>query len=112
MLDNTNADPNTRAEWMELARKVGVRIRCFHFTAPIRLCQHNDTVRALNEGMFNPEKRGILPHAAFAAFTSKFREPVLKEGFQDIVAVPFHVRNDSHGTIFVLPDVWCHPSVC
>lgn len=46
--DNTNADPEVRSKWIQLARQFGVPIRCVYFTASPPLCQHNDTVRALN----------------------------------------------------------------
>jgi predicted kinase len=49
-LDNTNADPETRAVWVNLARKFEVPIRCVLFTASAKVCEHNDTVRALNLG--------------------------------------------------------------
>jgi hypothetical protein len=47
-LDNTNADPATRAVWVNLAKETNVPIRCIHFTAGAKVCEHNDTVRALN----------------------------------------------------------------
>lgn len=50
-LDNTNADPETRRVWINLALKLNVPIRCVLFTAPPRLCEHNDTFRALNLGI-------------------------------------------------------------
>lgn len=56
--DNTNADPNTRAHWVNLAKKMNVPIRCVLFTASPQLCEHNDAVRALNAG---PEV-GPSPH--------------------------------------------------
>ena len=90
-VDNTNADPDTRSAWIHLAQKLKVPIRCVLFTAPTKLCEHNDTVRALNDGVLNPEQRTILPHSAFSTFTARYREPELKEGFQDIVRVPFKV---------------------
>ena len=46
--DNTNADAETRAVWVNLAKERNVPIRCIHFTAPAKVCEHNDTVRALN----------------------------------------------------------------
>jgi hypothetical protein len=46
--DNTNADPETRAVWVTLAQKLNVPIRCVLFTASSKLCEHNDTFRALN----------------------------------------------------------------
>lgn len=45
--DNTNADPETRAKWVQLAGKHGVPIRCLYFTATADLCRHNSVVRAL-----------------------------------------------------------------
>ena len=89
--DNTNADAETRAVWVQLAQKFGIPIRCVHFTAPVKLCEHNDTVRALSAGKFNPEKRSILPHSAFASFAARFKEPKVNEGFQDIMKVEFQV---------------------
>jgi bifunctional polynucleotide phosphatase/kinase len=46
-------------------------------------------VRALNDGIFNPEKRTILPGMAFSGFKSRYRAPTIDEGFEDIVAIPF-----------------------
>lgn len=46
-VDNTNADKETRAIWVKLAAKLNVPIRLVHFTAPAKLCEHNDVVRAL-----------------------------------------------------------------
>lgn len=48
VVDNTNADTETRASWIKLARAHGVPIRLVQFTASSRLCEHNNTVRALN----------------------------------------------------------------
>lgn len=90
-IDNTNADPETRAVWVQLAQKFSVPIRCVHFTAPAKLCEHNDTVRALSDSDFNPERRTILPHSAFAGFAARFKEPRVKEGFQDIITIEFRV---------------------
>ena len=88
-VDNTNADTDVRAVWIDLAEEYKIPIRCVYFTAPPKLCEHNDTVRALNGEKFNPEKREILPHSAFSSFKARFKEPQLKEGFQDIVRIDF-----------------------
>lgn len=50
VVDNTNADVETRAAWIGLAAKLKVPIRLVHFTASTKLCEHNDTVRALCPG--------------------------------------------------------------
>ena len=39
-----------RAVWVNLAKKHSIPIRCVLFTASAKLCEHNDTVRALNLG--------------------------------------------------------------
>lgn len=40
----------------------------------------------------NPESRIMLPKMAFTGFASRYREPSLNEGFQDITKVDFQVR--------------------
>ncbi|KAF2161595.1 hypothetical protein M409DRAFT_58988 [Zasmidium cellare ATCC 36951] len=92
VVDNTNADMETRAAWVQLAAKLKVPIRLVHFTASAKLCEHNDTVRALSDGKMNPEKRQLLPKMAFTGFASRFREPSVEEGFQDITHVDFVFR--------------------
>ncbi|KAL9621061.1 MAG: hypothetical protein Q9160_004446 [Pyrenula sp. 1 TL-2023] len=41
----------------------------------------------------NPEKRAALPAAAFKGYASRYQEPTLKEGYQDIIQVDFQVRH-------------------
>lgn len=91
--DNTNPDLETRAVWIRLAQKFGVPVRCVHLKTPAKLCEHNDAVRALAGGTFNPEQRAILPPAAFSSFASRFQEPSEKEGFEAIIPIWFQVRN-------------------
>lgn len=51
MTDNTNADPNTRAEWVRVAKESNVPIRCVYFTSSPELCKHNNAVRAANRSL-------------------------------------------------------------
>ncbi|OTA86386.1 hypothetical protein M434DRAFT_399935 [Hypoxylon sp. CO27-5] len=88
VIDNTNPDADGRKEWIEFARKHDVPIRCVWFKVPKALCEHNDVVRALNKPM-NPEARAALPALAFNGFFSRFKEPKVKEGFQDVVEIEF-----------------------
>ncbi|KAH8882364.1 PNK3P-domain-containing protein [Thozetella sp. PMI_491] len=83
-IDNTNPDPDVRAQWIELAKRNQVPIRCVWFKTPPLVCEHNDAL--------NPESRQILPRLAFNSFTSRFKEPKAKEGFQDVVEVEFEFR--------------------
>lgn len=103
-VDNTNADEATRAVWIKLGQQYDVPVRCVHFTASTKLCEHNDHVRALatsiarsdesSLGSFNPEKRDILPHSAFAHFRSRFEPPRSSEGFWDLSSVDFCFLGD------------------
>ncbi|EGY22426.1 bifunctional polynucleotide phosphatase/kinase [Verticillium dahliae VdLs.17] len=96
--DNTNADPDTRAVWVNLAKQHDVPVRCVWFKTPLFVCEHNDVVRALNTTM-NPEARTALPQLAFNGFKSRFREPKAKEGFQDVTELEFRFRGtrEEHG---------------
>ena len=53
VVDNTNPDPDTRRQWVELATKAkqggGVPVRCVWFRTPLVVCEHNDAVRSLNK---------------------------------------------------------------
>ena len=49
--DNTNPDPDTRVQWVQLARKNKAPIRCVWFKTPMDVCEHNNAVRALNESV-------------------------------------------------------------
>lgn len=89
--DNTNADPDTRAVWIDLARKSKIPIRCVWFKTPLHVCEHNDAVRALNTTL-NPETRQGLPAQAFHGFASRYKEPRMNEGFQDVTEVLFNFR--------------------
>ncbi|CAI6338371.1 unnamed protein product [Periconia digitata] len=90
VVDNTNADVATRADWIALSKQFQIPIRCVLFTAPPSLCEHNDAVRAMNAGDdTNPEKRLLLPKTAFLGFAKRYSEPQISEGFQDIVNIDF-----------------------
>lgn len=95
-VDNTNADPPVRAVWIKLAKSFNIPIRCVYFTAPARLCEHNDAVRALNADIetLNREKRTILPAIAFHGFVKRHLPPQVDEGFEDITQVNFTVRTE------------------
>ncbi|PFH59786.1 hypothetical protein XA68_11894 [Ophiocordyceps unilateralis] len=91
VVDNTNADPDTRSIWVELAKKADIPIRCLWFKTPMHVCEHNDAVRALNPSL-NPETRASLPKVAFTGFSSRFKEPKVSEGFQDVTELEFEFR--------------------
>ncbi|KAH0399525.1 hypothetical protein KCU89_g6119, partial [Aureobasidium melanogenum] len=86
-----NADIKAREYWTKLAESLEIPIRCVHFTAPSKLCEHNDAVRSIGGqqlGM-NPESRTMLPKQAFTGFAARYSPPTLDEGFTDITKVDF-----------------------
>lgn len=90
-VDNTNADPETRGQWVELAKKHKAPIRCVWFRTPLSVAEHNNAVRSMNKEL-NPEARESLPQLAFSSFSSRFKAPKPSEGFQDIIEVDFSFR--------------------
>jgi bifunctional polynucleotide phosphatase/kinase len=60
VVDNTNADIETRAAWIALAKNLKVPVRLVHFTASAKLCEHNDTVRALTGGSVRAYARTLM----------------------------------------------------
>ncbi|KAJ5818359.1 hypothetical protein N7474_003950 [Penicillium riverlandense] len=90
-VDNTNADLETRAYWTSLAKELNVPIRCVQFISSPELCRHNNAVRAANKEL-NPESRSSVPGIAFGSFASRFKEPTLDEGFEDIIPVRFQFQ--------------------
>ncbi|KAK5796732.1 hypothetical protein VI817_006016 [Penicillium citrinum] len=93
VVDNTNADPETRKYWTDLAKELSIPIRLIHFLSSPELCKHNAAVRAANKTL-NPESRTSLPGIAFGDFKRRYREPTLEEGFEDIHPVPFRFVGD------------------
>ncbi|KAL3494656.1 polynucleotide kinase 3 phosphatase-domain-containing protein [Aspergillus germanicus] len=93
VVDNTNADQETRALWLDVAKEFKVPIRCVYFSATPAICKHNNAVRAANKTL-NPESRTSLPGIAFGDFAKRFKQPTLSEGFQDIIRVDFRFKGD------------------
>lgn len=90
-VDNTNPDTDTRTQWIDLAVKCNVPIRCVWFRTPLCIAEHNNAARSLNKQL-NPEARELLPKLAFNGFASRFKEPKASEGFQDVVEIDFKFR--------------------
>jgi bifunctional polynucleotide phosphatase/kinase len=76
---------------VDLAKKSRVPIRCVWFKTPIHICEHNDVVRSMNAKL-NPEKRRELPKIAFNGFATRYKEPSMEEGFQEILPVEFQFQ--------------------
>ncbi|GAA5877857.1 hypothetical protein JCM16303_000262 [Sporobolomyces ruberrimus] len=93
VIDNTSPAAETRNVYLSILRTEfpHVKARCFVFTASKQLCMHNSIYRASYEPIdqANGKERAILPDIAFNSFASKFQEPSLKEGFDEIKHISF-----------------------
>lgn len=87
-IDNTNADVETRAHWINMAKKHQVPIRCIWFKTQSFLAEHNNAVRAMNKQL-NFEARELVPQIAFSSYAKRFKEPKLSEGFSEVIEQDF-----------------------
>lgn len=97
VVDNTNPDAATRAEWIALARAHGVAaVRCFHFATPREVADHLNLFREMVEG------RPRVPGVALNTYNSRFVMPTEKEGFSSVQQVPFvlNFASEQEKTLF------------
>jgi hypothetical protein len=96
--DNTNADVKAREYWTELAKSLEIPIRCVHFTAPSKLCEHNDAFRSIGGQKLEVRTHELrdavktMQHLLTLRFAARYSAPTLDEGFVDITKVDFEVR--------------------
>ncbi|SPO26998.1 related to bifunctional polynucleotide phosphatase/kinase [Ustilago trichophora] len=96
VVDNTNRDKATRRHYIDLARNLGVSIRCIYFDVPKNVCVHNNHFRAHHGPTSAQEiKRGILPFTAIESWFKDRQVPKMAEGFSaEIVRVTWGWSGD------------------
>ncbi|KAI8067927.1 Polynucleotide 5'-hydroxyl-kinase [Gongronella butleri] len=90
VIDNTNAKVSIRAEYVTMAKDLGVPVRCFVFSANLDLCRHNNHYRHLH----SKGDIALLPRIAFDTYRSNAQSPDLKEGYTEIKHIPFKFTDD------------------
>jgi len=83
VVDNTNPSKNGREVFLSIAKKQGVRVRCFWMQATRDLSTHMNSFRRITTG----KKR--IPKVAYHMYNKKFEAPQLSEGFESIEKVEF-----------------------
>lgn len=73
---------------MDLANRLQLSIRVFHFLCPVDLARHNNVYRAIY-GPKDEQRRELLPFTAFSGYVGQFEQPELGEGFDEIKMVNF-----------------------
>lgn len=88
IIDATNPSKKTRKEYIDIAKKYNAVIKCFHFDTPIDLAHHCNNYRAITD-----EKEKISK-MVYRIYSSKYEEPSLKEGFDQILNIPFNIIDE------------------
>ena len=66
MIDNTNPKKDDRKYFIDLAKKHGVKVRCFELLTPKDICFHNDYQRVANDKRKHLSgKAGSIPIHSF-----------------------------------------------
>ena len=89
VIDNTNPDIESRARYINIAQKYKVPIRCMWFTTSIPHAMHNNRFREYTTK--DPGYKHV-PRIAFSSYQSKFTEPSLNEGFNEIIKIKFSLK--------------------
>ncbi|KAL8596825.1 hypothetical protein ACOMHN_027154 [Nucella lapillus] len=97
IIDNTNVELETRARYIDCARKARVPCRCFFFDFTISHCRHNERYREISNKEHKPINEQI-----FNSTKSRFKIPELREGFSKIVKVNFvpHFPDKLHEKVY------------
>jgi len=85
VVDNTNPSSSARAEYILIAKKFKIPVRCFHFTTDIEIAEHLNHVR-VRESSGNTKK---IPAVAYNSFKKNFEPPSPSEGFSEIIQIDF-----------------------
>ena len=99
VVDNTNPSKEARKAYIDIAKKAGVNVRCFHFDAPKELAQHMNYYRQAQTA----GKVRRIPDVGYNMFKSKYQMPEKSEGFTEVRKIPFVPRfdNDTEKELFL-----------
>ncbi|XP_071090216.1 bifunctional polynucleotide phosphatase/kinase-like [Haliotis cracherodii] len=90
VIDNTNLDVESRARYVDCAKKDSVPCRCFVFTTNIQHIRHNERYREMTDKSHKPINEMVLN-----SFKSKYKEPNKEEGFSEILKINFVPKFES-----------------
>ncbi|EGG24188.1 SAP DNA-binding domain-containing protein [Cavenderia fasciculata] len=83
VIDNTNPSKEDRKVFIDMAKKLGLPIRCFRMNTPLDLAQHLNYFRERKQGVKH------VPNIGYNMFNKCLQEPQLNEGIDEINHVNF-----------------------
>eukprot|EP00057_Strongylocentrotus_purpuratus_P019174 XP_011673648.1 PREDICTED: bifunctional polynucleotide phosphatase/kinase isoform X1 [Strongylocentrotus purpuratus] len=86
VIDNTNADVDSRKRYVDCAKKANVQCRCFSFTTTFDHARHNEKFRQLTPAGKN---HASIADMIFYTFRKNFVAPKKEEGYSEVVQVNF-----------------------
>jgi len=97
VVDNTNPSASTRREYTSIAEEKGISYRCFYFETNEDLAYHLNYFR---EKIQNVRR---IPDVGYNQFRSKFEEPTMKEGFDEVKKIQFvpDFQSNDHKSLFL-----------
>jgi bifunctional polynucleotide phosphatase/kinase len=88
VIDNTNATPELRAEYIAAAAFANAKVRCIYFNIPRWIVSHLNLWRAMNDGAF-------IPNVAYYVFYTKLVVPTPAEGCEVITIDWIDITNQT-----------------
>ncbi|KAG5890639.1 hypothetical protein JTB14_034929 [Gonioctena quinquepunctata] len=97
VIDNTNPDIDSRARFVEVAKKSKVPCRCFVMLTGFQQTKHNNKFRELTDKSHVPVSDIIIN-----SHRKKYQEPDVSEGFEEVVKIPFVLKfeNREHEELY------------
>lgn len=89
VIDNTNPDKESRARYIQVAKKLKVPVRCFMMSTTYKQSRHNEVYRQLTNSKHKPINDMVVN-----SYKSKYTEPEISEGFAEIVKVNVVLKFD------------------
>lgn len=99
-IDNTNLSANTRKQYIDIAKKFNIPVRCVFINTNLELCKH------LNKCRSYLKKTTAVPHVAYNNAAKSFVQPNVTEGFTEIITVPFAPKFNNDRELRVFKYKW------
>ena len=99
-IDNTNLSLAARKQYIDIATKYNIPVRCLWFSTPLDLCKH------LNKCRSYLNKTSAVPHVTYNTAAKSFVQPSTNEGFKEIIEIPFVPKFNNKREIRVFNYKW------